>query len=95
MLRFLLTHENNLTVCRVDARDTTLDKLDVCSAQHLWQRAPLDCLIGGKLMHTWALSESVGFVHQGYLDMLPGNFARQAHGKQQAGIPRTDYKNAC
>jgi len=81
-------------LCRVDTCDPSLDKLDVCSGQHLWQRSPLDYLIGGKLMHARALDEGVGFVHQRYLNMLLGNFASQSHGKQQACVPRTDHKNA-
>ena len=50
MLRLLLIYDNDLMACRVDTRDPSLDKLDMCSAQHLWKRAPLDYLIRGKLM---------------------------------------------
>jgi hypothetical protein len=50
MLRVLLIHDHDLMVCRVDTRDSPLNKLDVLATQHLWKRAPLDLLIGGKLV---------------------------------------------
>src|SRR5947209_13653409 len=49
MMRVLLIHDHDLMVCRVDTRDSSLEKLDMRSTQHLWKRAPLDHLIGCKL----------------------------------------------
>jgi hypothetical protein len=91
----LLILDYNLAVCGIQTGNSSLNKLDVRSTQYLWKRAPLDFLIRGKLMQARALGEAVGFVHQRYMDMLPGNFASQPHGKQQTCIPRADHKNSC
>src|SRR2546430_7581122 len=49
MPRVLLIHDHDLMVCKVETCDSSLEKLDLRSTQHLWKRAPLDHLIGGKL----------------------------------------------
>src|SRR5436305_965969 len=50
LLRLLLILDHDLAVYGIETSDSSLNKLDVRSTQYLWKRAPLDCLIGGKLM---------------------------------------------
>ena len=49
MVRRLAIHDYDLMVCRVDTRDSSLEKLYTRSTQNLRKRASLDHLIGGKL----------------------------------------------
>src|SRR6266446_3263195 len=50
LVPLLLILDYDLAVYGIETGDSSLNKLDVRSTQHLWKRAPLDYLIRGKLM---------------------------------------------
>lgn len=50
LMCLLLILDYDPAVYGIETGDSSLNKLDICSAQHLWNRAPLDDLIRGKLM---------------------------------------------